>query len=48
MKAADTAKKKAATSEKARVLAKKRSAELEMQLGGTELKLAEAESLNTA
>ena len=48
MKAVETAKKKAATSEKAKALAKKRSAELEIQLGGTKLKLAEAESLNTA
>ena len=48
MKAAEIAKKKVATSEKAKALAKKRSAELEIQLGDTELKLAEAESLNTA
>ena len=48
VKAAKTMKKKAAASEKARDLAKKRSAELEMHLGGIELKLAEAKSLNTA
>ena len=48
VKAAETTKKKAVASEKARALAKKRSAELEMHLGGTELKLVEAESLNTA
>lgn len=46
MKAIEVAEKKAATSEKAKALAEKRSMELEMKLGGTELKLAEAESLN--
>ena len=46
-KAVVTAKKKAATSEKAKVLAEKRSLELESRLGETELKLAEAVSLNT-
>ena len=45
-KAAEAAEKKAVASEKARVLAEKRCAELEVKLGGTKLKLAEAESLN--
>ena len=40
--------KKAAASKKARVLAEKKSTELEMNLGETELKLAGAESLNLA
>ena len=48
VKAAEAVEKKAAVSEKARVLAEKRSTELEMKLGSTELKLAEAESLNLA
>ena len=48
MKAAKTMKKKATASEKVKALAKKRSVELEMHLGGTELKLAQAKSLNTA
>ena len=42
-KAAEVAEKKAQTSEKAWALA-----EMDMKLGGTELKLAEAESLNLA
>ena len=45
-KAAETMKKKAATFKKARALAEKRFTELETKLGGTELKLAKAESLN--
>jgi len=47
-KAAATAEKKAAVSKKAKVLAEKRSSKLEARLGETELKLAEAVSLNTA
>ena len=47
-KAAATAEKKAAASEKARAAAEKRSSELEVKLGATEQKLAEAASLNTA
>ena len=47
-KAVVITEKKAAASEKARVLAEKRSSELEGRLGETELKLAEAVSLNTA
>ena len=46
VKAVEVTEKKAAASEKARVLVEKRSTELELKLGGTELKLAEAESLN--
>ena len=46
VKAIEVAEKKAATTKKARVFAKKRSTKLEMKLGATELKLAEAESLN--
>jgi len=46
VKAAEVTKKKAAAFEKARVLVEKRSTELELKLRGTELKLAEAESLN--
>jgi len=46
-KAAATVEKKAAAFEKAKVLVKKRSSELEGRLGETELKLAEAVSLNT-
>ena len=42
------AEKKAAASKKARVLAEKKSTELEMNLGETELKLVGAESLNLA
>ena len=45
-KAAATAKKKAVVSEKARVATEKRSSKLEAKLGETELKLAEATSLN--
>ena len=47
-KATKTAKKKAVPSEKARVLVETRSIGLEVKLGETELKLAEAVSLNTA
>ena len=45
-KAAATAKKKAVVFEKARVATEKRSSKLEAKLGETELKLAEATSLN--
>ena len=48
MKAAKVVEKKAAASKKAKALAEKRLTELEMKLGGTELKLAEVESLNLA
>ena len=48
VKATRTAKKKVAAAKKARALAESKSAKLEVQLGGTELKLAEAQSLNTA
>ena len=48
IKAVDTAKKKAATAEKARALAEKRSTELLAKQNETDLKLAEAVSLNTA
>ena len=47
-KVAEATEKKATMSKKARALAKKRSTELEMKLGGTELKLAKARSLNLA
>ena len=47
-KAAEVAKKKAQSSKKARLLAEKRSAEVETKLWETELKLAQAESLNLA
>ena len=43
----ETTEKKAAVAKKARALIESKSAELEVQLGGTELKLAEAQSLNT-
>ena len=42
VKATRTAKKKVAAAKKARALAESKSVELEVQLGGTELKLAEA------
>ena len=48
IKAAATTEKKVAASEKARVSAEKKSSELEAKLGETELRLAEATSLNTA
>ena len=48
VKAVGTAEKKAFVAEKARALAKSKSAELEVQLGSTKLKLAEAWSLNIA
>lgn len=41
-------KQKAKDSEKARALAEKRLTKLDVKLGDTELKLAEAESLNLA
>ena len=47
-KAIPTTEKKATASEKARVLAEKRSLELEAKLGETKLKLTEAASLNMA
>ena len=46
-KAAENAEKRAAAMEKARALAEGKFAEMEVHLGGTELKLAEAQSLNT-
>ena len=42
------AEKKDAASEKAKVLAQKRFADLKVKMGETELKLAEAESLNSS
>ena len=45
-KVAKAAKKKAHVSEKARTLVEKRLMEMEVKLGGTKLKLAEAKSLN--
>ena len=48
IKVADTAKKKVAVAKKARVLAKKRSTELLAKQNKTDLKLAEAVSLNIA
>ena len=48
IKVADTAEKKAATVEKARALAVKRSAEPLAKQNEADLKLAEAMSLNTA
>ena len=47
MKAADTAEKKATTAEKNRALAEKRSTELLAKQNETDVKLAEAISLNT-
>ena len=47
LKIADEAQDKIATAVKAQALAKTKREELELQLGGTELKLAEAQSLNT-
>ena len=47
VKAADTAEKKAAAAEKNRAMAEKRSAELLAKQNKTDLKLAEAISLNT-
>ena len=46
-KIAAIAEKKAAASKKAKALAEKRLADLEAKVGETELKLAEAESLNS-
>ena len=48
MKAVDTAEKKAATTEKNRALAEKRSVELLAKQNKTDVKLAKAISLNTA
>ena len=47
VKVAATTEKKVVASKKARVLAEKRFSDLETKLGETELKLAEAVSLNT-
>ena len=47
-KIAATAEKKATVSKKAKVLAEKRFADLEVKMGETELKLAEAVSLNSS
>ena len=47
-KAVEVAEKKAQSSEKARLLAEGKLAEEEDKLGGVELKLAEAASLNLA
>lgn len=47
-KAVVAAEKRAVDSEKAQALAEQRLTELRVKLGGTELKLAEAESLNLA
>ena len=47
-KIAATMEKKATASDKAKALAKKRLANFKAKVGETELKLAEAESLNTA
>ena len=46
--AKDKGKATEATEKKAQALVKKRLAEMDMKLGGTELKLAKAESLNLA
>ena len=48
LKAAESAEKKAAAAEKNRVLAEKRCAELLAKQNETEVKLAEAISLNTS
>jgi len=48
LKAADSAKKKAAAAEKNRALAEKRCAELLAKQNETDVKLAEAVSLNTS
>ena len=48
VKVVEAAEKKAAAFENVKVLAKKKSTELEMKLDGTELKLAKVESLNLA
>ena len=47
-RAAEVTKKKARASEKAWILAKKKLTKMDMKLGGTELKLVKAESLNLA
>ena len=47
IKVADTAEKKVVAAEKARALAKKRSAKLLVKQNETDLKLAEAVSVNT-
>ena len=48
VKATEAVEKKAQASEKAWILAEKRLTEMDVKLGGTELKLAEAKSLNLA
>ena len=48
VKIAATVEKKATASDKAKALAEKRLANFEAKVGETELKLAKAESLNTA
>ena len=45
-KAAETVEKKAQAFEKAHILANKRLTKMDVKLGGMELKLAKAESLN--
>ena len=47
-KAAEAVKKRAQASEKAQILAKQRLIEMDVKLGGMELKLTEMESLNLA
>ena len=47
-KAAEAVKKRAQASEKAQILAEQRLIEMDVKLGGTELKLTEMESLNLA
>ena len=47
-KVAEAVEKKAHAFEKARALTEKRLTEMEVKLGGTELKLTEAKSLNLA
>ena len=47
-KAAEVVEKRAQASEKAQILAEQRLIEMDVKLGGTELKLTEMESLNLA
>ena len=47
-KAAEDAKERTKAAEKARALAEQRLTEADVKLGGTELKLAQAESLSLA
>ena len=47
-KAAEAVKKRAQASEKAQILVEQRLIEMDVKLGGTELKLTEMESLNLA